>query len=281
MCQVFSAWEARENKQRKLLLNYQPILEKTNFHSIEFPHEDYVEYLRNRRLLSSPIRRVMQKLRLLRNITGEDFKHETGLLDLQEAIQVVASKSRRTDIFVREELQSSEQAWAILVDASYSLNLAMGTVRGVTLSLGEVAKRLILNQRAWGMFAFNNRFYLIKDFTENYGVVSQARVGGLEHGGMTYLPDGILAAGDMLRKRAEQAKILIVVSDFFPSGYQGIEHRLTEVVRQTERTGVAVIGVGVRSRAVRDYFRFNCTVDTPYDLMKKFTRIFMQYHATL
>ncbi|MCW3982302.1 MAG: hypothetical protein NWE81_04245, partial [Candidatus Bathyarchaeota archaeon] len=70
-------------------------------------------------------------------------------------------------------------------------------------------------------------------------------------------------------------------SDFFPSGYQGIEHRLTEVVRQTERTGVAVIGVGVRSRAVRDYFRFNCTVDTPYDLMKKFTRIFMQYHATL
>jgi nitric oxide reductase activation protein len=281
ICQVFSAWEARERKERKILLNYQPLLEETNFHSTEFPHEDYVAYLRNRTLLSSPIRRVMQKLRLLRNVTGEDFKHETGLVDLQEAIQVVASKSRRTDIFVREELQSSEQAWAILIDASYSLNLAMGTVQGVALSLGEVAKRLILDQRAWGMFGFNNRFYIVKDFTENFTAISQARIGGLDHSGLTYLPDGILVAGSMLRRRAEQAKVLIVVSDFFPSGYQGIERRLAEVVRQVERTGVAVIGIGVRSRAVRDYFRFNCTVYTPYDLMKKFTRIFMQYHSTL
>ena len=279
--QVFSAWEARKNKQRKILEKYKPLLEETNFRSIEFPSEDYVEYLRTRAILSGQIRRIMQKLRLLKNITGEDFKHESGLLDLQEAIQVVASKSRRTDIFVREELQASEQAWSVLVDASHSLNLAMGTVRGVALCLGDVAKNIILDQRAWGIFAFNNKFYIVKDFAENYTALSQARIGGLKHSGMTYLPDGILMATNMLRRRNEQSKILIVISDFFPSGYKDIEQRLMEIVRKAERSGVGVIGVGVKSRAVKNYFRFNCVVDTPYDLMKKFAKIFIQYSSTL
>ncbi len=278
--QVFSAWEAKESKQKKILESYEPLLQNTNFRSIEFPLEDYAEYLRKRALFGGQIRRIMEKLRLLRNVTGEDFKHESGLLDLQEAIQVVASKSRRTDIFVREELQASEQAWSVLVDASHSLNLALGTVQGVALSLGDVAKNVIADQRAWGMFAFNNKFYIIKDFTENYTALSQARIGGLKHSGMTYLPDGILVATNMLRRHNEQSKVLIVVSDFFPSGYKDIEQKLVENVKKAERSGVGVIGIGVKSRAVKNYFRFNCVVDTPYDLMKKFTKIFIQYSAT-
>jgi len=278
--QIFSAWEAKETKEKRILENYKSLLENTNFQSIGFPQEDYVDFLRHRALLGGQIRRIMEKLRLLKNITGEDFKHESGLLDLQEAIQIVASKSRRTDIFVREELQTSEQAWAVLVDASHSLNLATTTVRGIALCLGEVAKRIIQDQRAWGMFAFNNKFYIIKDFSENYTVSSHARIGGLSCSGMTYLPDGISVMSNMLRKRGEQSKILIVVSDFFPSGYSDIEQKLIQNVRKTERLGVGVIGIGVKSRAVKNYFRFNCIVDTPYDLMKKFTKIFIQYSAT-
>ena len=278
--QIFSAWEAKENKEKRIVESYRPLLENTNFQSIEFPQDDYVDFLRRRALLGGQIRRIMEKLRLLKNITGEDFKHESGLLDLQEAIQIVASESRRTDIFVREELQTSEQAWAVLVDASHSLNLAMTTVRGITLCLGEVAKNIIQDQRAWGMFAFNDKFYIIKDFSENYAVGCHARIGGLSYSGMTYLPDGILVMSNMLRRRSEQSKVLIVVSDFFPSGYSGIEQKLVQNVRKAERLGVGVIGIGVKSRAVRNYFRFNCVVDTPYDLMKKFTKIFIQYSAT-
>jgi nitric oxide reductase activation protein len=278
--QIFSAWEAKKNKEKRILESYKPLLENTNFQSIEFPQEDYIDFLRHRALLGGQIRRIMEKLRLLKNITGEDFKHESGLLDLQEAIQIVASKSRRTDIFVREELQTSEQAWAVLVDASHSLNLAITTVRGIALCLGEVAKNIIQDQRAWGMFAFNNKFYIIKDFSENYTISSHARIGGLSHSGMTYLPDGILMMSNMLRRRSEQSKILIVVSDFFPSGYNDIEQQLVKNVKRAEKLGVGVIGIGVKSRAVKNYFRFNCVVDTPYDLMKKFTKIFIQYSAT-
>ena len=277
--QIFSTWEAKKNKEKRILQSYKPLLENTNFQSMEFPQEDYVDFLRHRALLGGQIRRAMEKLRLLKNITGEDFKHESGLLDLQEAIQIVASKSRRTDIFVREELQTSEQAWAVLVDASHSLNLAMTTVRGIALCLGEVAKNIIQDQRAWGMFAFNNKFYVIKDFSENYTISSHARIGGISYSGMTYLPDGILVMSNMLRRRSEQSKVLIVVSDFFPSGYGNIEQQLVENVKRAEKLGVGVIGIGVKSRAVKNYLRFNCVVDTPYDLMKKFTKIFIQYSA--
>jgi hypothetical protein len=279
--QAFSAWEAKEAHQQKILDGYKEILASTRFSGIEFPKEDYTEYLRSKQLLSGPVRRVMEKLRLLKNITGEDFKQESGLVDLQEAIQIVASKSQRTDIFVREEYQSREEAWAIIIDASHSLDFFTGEVRGIALCLAETAKNLILNRAAWGMFAFSDKFYIIKDFTENYSTRVRARIGGLKHGGLSYLPDGLKIVSNELRQHTEQAKIIVAVSDFYPSGDLEMETELTQNAKQIERSGVGLIGVGVRSRAVKNYFRTHCVVETPYDLMKKFTKAFLEYSATV
>jgi hypothetical protein len=41
--------------------------------------------------------------------------------------------------------------------------------------------------------------------------------------------------------------------------------------------GVGIIGIGVNSRAVKKYIRVNCVVEGPYDLMKKFTKAFMEF----
>jgi hypothetical protein len=279
--QAFSAWEAKEAHQQKILEGYKEILASTRFSGIEFPKEDYTEYLRSKQLLSGPVRRVMEKLRLLKNITGEDFKQESGLVDLQEAIQIVASKSQRTDIFVREEYQAREEAWAIIIDASHSLDFFTGEVRGIALCLAETAKNLILNRAAWGMFAFSDKFYIIKDFSENYSTRVRARIGGLKHGGLTYLPDGLKIVSNELRQHIEQAKIIVAVSDFFPSGDLEIESELMQNLKQIERSGVGLIGVGVKSRAVKNYFRTHCVVETPFDLMKKFTKAFLEYSATV
>ena len=256
-------------------------MENTRFSAIEFPKEDYTEYLRSKQLLSSPVRRILEKLRLLKNITGEDFKYESGFIDLQEAVQVVASQSRRTDIFVREELQTREEAWAVMIDASHSLSFFTGEVRGVALCLAETAKNLILDRAAWGMFAFSDKFYILKDFSENYSTRIKARIGGLRHGGLTYLPDGLAVVRNKLRQHIEEAKIIIVVSDFFPSGDSRIEDELKQGLKQIERAGYGLIGIGLRSRAVRDYFRVSCVIDTPYDLMKKFVKVFLEYSSTV
>ncbi|MEM1540387.1 MAG: VWA domain-containing protein [Candidatus Bathyarchaeia archaeon] len=277
---ALSSWLERENIQLKILKEYVDAGKNTQFEDFTFPVEDYAEFQRRKELLGSPARRILHQLRLLKNISGEDFKQESGFIDLQEAIQVIASKSQRTDIFVREELQTREDAWSILIDASQSLNMFKGEVRGIALCLAEVARLLILNQNSWGMYAFNNKFYIIKDFSERYDARVRARIGGLTHGGFTYLPDAILLATQALKGRLEEARVLVVVSDFFPAGYDEAEEKLKEVIKKVERMGVGIIGIGVNSNAVKRYIRTSCVVESPYDLIKKFTRAFIEFSAS-
>ncbi|MEM2202607.1 MAG: vWA domain-containing protein [Candidatus Bathyarchaeia archaeon] len=276
---ALTAWLEREKAQIKILNGYRESGKDTEFEDFSFPVEDYAEFQRRREILSSPIRRILHQLRLLKNISGEDFKQESGFVDLQEAIQVIASKSQRTDIFVREELQTREDAWSILIDASHSLNMFKGEVRGIALCLAEVARMLILNQNSWGMYAFNNKFYVIKDFTEKYDARVRARIGGLTHGGFTFLPDAILLAAQALTRRLEEARVLVVVSDFYPTGYDDAEEKLKENIKKVERMGVGLIGIGVNSTAVKRYIRTHCVVESPFDLMKKFTKAFIEYSA--
>ncbi|MEM3824473.1 MAG: vWA domain-containing protein [Candidatus Bathyarchaeia archaeon] len=273
-------WMERENAQLKILREYIDAGKNTQFEDFTFPTEDYAEFQRRRELLGSSIRRILHQLRLLKNISGEDFKQESGFVDLQEAIQVIASKSQRTDIFVREELQTREDAWSILIDASHSLNMFKGEVRGIALCLAEVARLLILNQNSWGMYAFNNKFYIIKDFTEKYDARVRARIGGLTYGGFTYLPDAILLAAQALKGKLEEARMLVVVSDFFPAGYEDAEEKLKENIKKVEKMGVGVIGIGINSNAVKRYIRTNCVVENPYELIKKFTKAFIEFSAS-
>jgi hypothetical protein len=277
--QVFAAWQEYENSKLKILKDYVEIGKDTRFEDFEFPKEDYTEFQRRRELLSSPIRRILYRLRLLKNVGGEDFRQESGFVDLQEAIQVIASKSQRTDIFMREELQTREDAWSLLIDASHSLNMFRGEVRGVALCLAEVARMLILDQNSWGMYAFNDKFYVVKDFSEKYDARVRARIGGLTYGGFTYLPDAVLLAAQALTKRIEESRVLVVVSDFFPAGYEEAEEKLRDNIKKIEHMGVGVIGIGVNSRAVKQYVRTSCVVEGPYDLMKKFVKVFTEYSA--
>jgi len=277
--QVFSTWESKESTEKKILEGYRLLGNGSRFRSYEFPTEDFSEYIYGKALLSSPIRRVLDRLRLLKNLTGEDYRHEMGSLDMQEAIQVVASKSQRTDVFVRDELQSREDTWAILVDASRSLGSFTGEVRGITLCLSEVARSLFPSQNAWSAFAFSDKFYIIKDFSEGYNNRIRARIGGLGQGGMTYLTDALMLTAQALKKRTEESKLMVVVSDFFPSGNVGAEEVLRTSVKKIENSGIGVIGIGVQSRAVKNYFRINCVVSNPSELMKKFVNAFFEFSA--
>jgi len=279
--QVFSSWEAKEALQMKILEEYRVLGKGTHFNSFGFPEEDYTEYVRRQNVLGSTVRRILEKLRLFRNVGGEDFRQEVGALDLQEAVQVIASKSPRTDVFVRDELQTQDEMWTILIDASHSLSFFTGEVQGIALCMAEVARKLMVNQNSWSMFAFNSGFYIIKDFSEPYSNHTRARIGGLKHSGMTYLPDGLLLTAEALKQRTAELKILVAVSDFFPSGYGEVEKTLAESAKKIVKSGIGVIGIGINSSAVKKYFRTHCIVENPYDLMKKFVRAFYEFSSTV
>jgi len=270
-------WMMKEKTSRKILSKYREIGQNTRFKDFVFPEHDYAEFLRRRSVHSKTIRRITNRLALYYNIAGEDFRKEAGIIDLQEAIQVIASQQQRSDIFQEDTLRYRAQAWSILVDVSLSLESFAGEVKDVILCLTEVSRKLFHDNRSLGVFAFDDKFYIIKDFMENHNRTVCARIGGIRHSGMTYLADGIKMATESLKRRYEESKILIVVSDGFPMGYRGAAEDAKEQVNAALRSGINVIGIGIDNRRIKDYFPIHCIVRTPYELMKKFVDTFFSY----
>jgi len=279
--QNIADWLVYEEKKNKTLSYYLTEGINTRFHSFGFPDEDYAEFLRRKESLAGPIRRTLTRLILYQNIEGDDPRKLAGNVDLQDAIQVIASKSDRTDVFVTEELQNRRMTWSILVDVSRSLKNFMGQAKDVAMCLSEVVNGVVFDPNTWGIFAFDNNFYIVKDFSERYSNDVKARIGGLRNSGLTYLPDAIKLMTRVLNKRYEEDKVLVVVSDGFPSGYEGVEDELLKSVKGAIQRDIGVIGVGIGSRAVKKYFKISCVVETPYDLMKRFADTFFEYTSML
>ncbi|MBS7615325.1 VWA domain-containing protein [Candidatus Bathyarchaeota archaeon] len=270
-------WFSKERKTEKIIQKYQLLGEDTRLKDFKFPEEDYTEFLRRKIKHSKTIRRITNRLAMFYNVSGDDFRREAGFIDLQEAIQVIASKSRRSDIFMEDTLRYRAQCWAILVDVSLSLRQFAGEVKDIILCLTEVSRKLFSDNRSLGIFAFDDKFYIVKDFTENHGRTVSARIGGIQHSGMTYMPDAMKLTVRALRSQFEEEKILIVVSDGHPTGYEGIVDDTKEEVAEAIRKGLNVIGIGVDSSGIKEFFPTYCIVRTPYELMKKFADTFFTF----
>jgi len=274
--QNLTDWTTKEWKAKKILDKYRLAGEGTRFKEFRFPDEDYTEFLRRKTSHSKTIRRITNRLATFYNLSGDDFRRDAGVIDIQEAIQVVASKSKRSDIFMEDTLRDRGQTWAILVDVSLSLRQFAGEVKDVVLCLTEVSRKLFQDNHSLGIYAFGDKFYVIKDFSENHGRTISSRIGGIEHSGMTYLPDGIKIISQVLKRQYEEEKILIVVTDGHPTGYKGVVEDTREQVAVAMRRGLSVIGIGIDSNGIKDFFPVNCVVRTPYELMKKFSDTFFQ-----
>jgi hypothetical protein len=272
---TIAAWETVANWRLKTLEFFSELDEKTHFKKFDFPEEDYAEYVRARTGLIGPIRRILEQLRMIKVSFDEQTQVESGNIDLQQAIQTVATKQQRNDVFIREEPLTKSESWGILVDTSSSLSGLAGEIRGVSVSLAEVAKDLISNPNGWGMYAFDENFYVVKDFAENYTSAARSRLGGLKHGGTTYLPDAMRIVNNRLGRTPEEVKVMVVASDGYPLGYEGIHDELLKSVEDIKKNGTLLLGIGVGSTAIQKYFDSTCTVSTPYELLKYFVKSYM------
>ncbi|MDH2900044.1 MAG: VWA domain-containing protein [archaeon] len=277
---ILGDWEVQLTQKQRLIELFKTLDPKTHLDEFTFPNEDYAEFVRTRAKLIGPIRRVLEQLRTLNQVADENSGKESGYVDIPVAIQVVASKSDRNDVFVQEETMKKSEAWAILVDSSKSLESLKGQVKDISVCLSEVARDLIPNQNSWAMYSFDNRMYIVKDFNEMYGSQSKGRIGGLANGIKTLLPDAIRIAARRLDNTNEALKVLLVASDGFPLGYEGIDKDLIDTIQKVSRAGIELIGLGIGSSAIAKYFRSNCVIETPFDLMNHFVRTYVELSSS-
>ncbi len=277
--QAFDSDKHQQERREKILAKISPYVSWTRFKSVEFPWEDYTQYLRAKNSVQGASRRLLDALRTAMDYLDEDPRQEMGQLDLSAVIQAMASNKPATDVFTLDEYLKQSYAWSIVLDVSSSMKVRGESARALAIAVAEAAKELMPDPTSWTFFGFSDKFYILKDSSEAYSQRVRARIGGLKFEGLTFIPDAVHMAGKMLAKRFEELRVLVVLSDGWPYGYTNMPIALKENVDELLRKGVIVIGVGVETDRMGNFFKLNASIYTPKDLTKKFANTFIDASA--
>ena len=277
--QAFNSDQYQKQKEEKIISKIMPYVGWTHFKSVSIPEEDYTQYLRARSLVQGASRRLLDILRSAFNYLDEDPRQEMGQLDLSAVIQSLAANKPATDVFVLDEYLKPSFAWSIIFDVSSSMQVKGEYGRALAIAVAEAAKELMNDPTSWTFFAFSDKFYVLKDSNESYSKRVRARIGGLKFEGLTYIPDAITMAGKMLAKRFEEQRCMIVISDGWPYGYPNMPLALKECVDDLIRKSVLVIGIGVETDRMGNFFHLHASVYSQKDLIKRFGGVYADASA--
>jgi hypothetical protein len=273
--QALDSWVNQKAREEKIINRINEYLEDTKLKSASFPEEDYSHYLKTRTFLKGGSRRLLDSLRVAMDALDEDPRKEIGQLDMTEVVQKLASNSPRTDVFKQNEYLSKSFAWGILFDVSASMKPKVDLARALAICVAEATKELLMDPGSWSFFAFNDHFHILKDVTEAYSRRVRARIGGLKFEGLTFMPDAIRVAGNILSQRFDEQRFLVVLSDGWPFGYQDIDSELTKSIKALTKKGVIVIGVGLETERMSLFFQTSCAIYNQKDLIKRFAKIYI------
>jgi hypothetical protein len=277
--QAFNSDLYQKMRNEKIVAKIKPYLSYTRFKKVSFPEEDYTQYLRARSLVQGTSRRLLDIMRSAFNYLDEDPRQEMGQLDLTAVIQSLAANKPATDVFNLDEYLKPSFAWSIILDVSNSMQVKGEFGRALAISVGEAARELMTDPTSWTFFGFSDQLYILKDSTEAYSKRVRARIGGLRFEGLTFIPDAITIAGKMLAKRFEEQRVLVVISDGWPYGYPNMPLSLQETVDDLVKKNVLVIGIGVETDRMSNFFHLHASVYSPKDIYKRFGNVYAEASA--
>ena len=245
-----------------------------NFDEIIIPNEDIYEYFQLKEKNKKIIKKIREQIRSVYNNSEDPQTNFYGEIDMELAIQAIASHTERyAEVFNKTEEQRIEETWAILIDNSASLKLRFEPVKDFMLCLAEASDELTGPSGSWGLYSYDQKFSILKDHKGKYNQDVRARIGGLKSGGLSFTPDAILLTGRMLQKNPADLKHLFVFTDDFPTGTWNYDQKVYLAIKEVERMGIEVIGIGLSSN-VQKYFSDAAWGTDLRDLVNKFVRIY-------
>jgi hypothetical protein len=277
--QAFNSDIYQKQREEKILSKISPYAALTKFKGVSIPEEDYTQYLRARSMVQGASRRLLDIFRSAFNYLDEDPRQEMGQLDLAAVIQSLAANKPATDVFSLDEFLQPSYAWSLIFDVSNSMQVKGEYGRALAIAVAEAARELMTDPTSWTFFGFSDKLYVIKDSSESYSKRVRARIGGLKFEGLTYIPDAVAIAGKMLAKRFEEQRCLIVISDGWPYGYANMPLALKEAVDDMVKKGVLVLGIGVETDRMGNFFHLHSSIYQPKDLVKKFASMYANASA--
>ena len=250
-------WNTQEENKVRILSRYKKYLKDLNFEDVIFPSGDINSYLRIKSRNNVLLRKIRDGIQMVTNIQDDPRVQAVGQINMQYAIQAIASESNTVEIFEQDEVRRSEEAWVILLDCSASMKLKFNKLKEFALCVAETANELTGRSDAWSLYAFDSKLTIVKDFKENYSQEVKARVGSLKSGGLSFVPDAVELGNRILAQDTRERKYLFVITDGQPSGDDKFEKRLQKIVKGIGMSGIGVIGIGMKGELYK-VFNKNC-----------------------
>jgi len=239
-------WVREITKRRRLLKKYKSLSRDLRFDEIEFAQENFSEFLRINSQTGDMVKKIKSRLKMVSNVVDSPRTDEIGILEMQKAIQAIASQNPDIQVFEQDEARRTSESWAIILDASASMQGQFEDLKKFTMCLSEAAEEINSNNGNWSLTAFNNNFYVVKDTGESYSQQTKARFGGIESQGLSFIPDAIVLTARTLQQDQNEKKYIFLVSDGETLGYSDGDEYFKEAIGVAKSAGVNVVGIGVK-----------------------------------
>ena len=277
---VDELWETEQQNKARILSAYKKHLNGLNFDEIIIPSGNIHAYLQIKSQNMVLLKKIRDGIRTITNTQDDPRIRELGTINMQYAIQAIASESNTVEIFEQDEVRRMEEAWVIIIDCSASMQLKFDRIKEFALCVAETANELTGKADAWSLYGFDSKLTIIKDFKEKYSQEIKARVGALKSGGLSFVADAMELGRRLLTEDSRERKYLFMITDGQPSGDDKFEKRLEKVVRNTGMSSVSIIGVGMKNNIQR-FFRHNCHGADLQQMVTKFIRAYRDAAADM
>lgn len=269
-------WTDELKKEGKMIKKYEKYAEDLHFDQIKLSPENLGKFYQLRMDSSNLVKKIRNQVKMVNNSLEDPNTEDQGYIEMQKAIQAVASESQGISYFEQDQELRYEESWAIVMDTSASMKIQFNDLQKFLMCIAEAADQINFKGGKWSIHGFNNDFVLIKDFKEKYDDRIKGRIGGMENTGLSFIPDAMKLATRMLEDDVNERRYLFLITDGFSMGYHQINEEFQSAVKMASRAGVNVIAIGVPD-GMSKYF----TISFPHTEVRKTVAKFVNAYSTL
>ena len=269
-------WEDQLKRRAKVRKKYGGITEDLEFDKIDFAPENIGEYLRLRNATHLFLKKMSAQMKMTPNVMDEGMPEDMGLLQMQAAIQAVASQNNSIQIFEQDDYRRIEEEWAIVVDTSSSMRLKFDEMKKFAICLGEAANEVNSKNGKWGFFTFNNNFTIVKDHYENFDQHSKSRIGGIEIKGFSFIADAVKLCSRILERENIERRYIFLITDGQALGTYEADKKMEEAVEAARKKGISVVAIGIPTGVTKIF-----SLCMPYEGLRKTVAKFLNAYTMI
>lgn len=269
-------WIDEIKKEEKMMKKYERYSEGLHFDKIKLAPENLGKFFQLRVDSTNFIKKIRSQVSNVTNSLEDPNTEDYGYIEMQKAVQAVASETQGISYFEQDQELRYEESWVIVMDTSASMKIQFQDLQKFLMCIAEAADKINYRGGKWSIHGFSNEFTLIKDFKEKYDDRIKARIGGMENSGLSFVPDAMKLATRMLEDDVNERRYLFLITDGYMMGYHEIDEEFQSAVNLASRAGVNVIAIGVPD-GMSKYF----TVSFPHTEIRKTVANFVRAYTSV